>query len=164
MRTPICKICAWKEDLCPTCNKKFVDGGLSHLDIEISKILYRINESINISNADFSKAYDIGEIVIIESSNPGLLIGKKGKIISLLSSALQKKVRVIRENTDIKTKIADIVAPITLNGINYFWSQGKEVTKIRLKKNAGQKLYVGEETLKRIISEWLKKDVEIVYE
>ncbi|MCX8163133.1 MAG: hypothetical protein N3D10_01095 [Candidatus Micrarchaeota archaeon] len=164
MRTPICKECAFAEKLCAQCSKKLADGEITSLDVEISKILYKINENYNISSSDFLKAYELEGIVIIESSTPGFLIGKRGKIISLISSALQKKVRIIRPSQNIKEKISDIVAPIKLIGINTYFKEGKEMAKVILEKKPGQNLYVEEQKLKKILTKWLKRDTEIIYQ
>ncbi|MEM4361192.1 MAG: KH domain-containing protein [Candidatus Anstonellaceae archaeon] len=164
MRTPICKGCAFSEKLCKTCAKKLTDGEISPLEVEIAKILYKINENYNISASEFSKAYEIEGVVIVESSTPGLLIGKKGKVISLISSALQKKVRIIRNTPNIKEKISDIVFPIKFIGINTYFKNGEEKAKLILEKKAGQTLYLEEETLKKILTKWLKREVEIIYQ
>jgi transcription antitermination factor NusA-like protein len=163
MRTPICKDCAWNEKLCTSCSKKLADGKISPLDVEVTKILYKINETQNISNAEFSKAYEIENVVIIESHTPGLLIGKRGRIISLISLALQKKVRIIRDGSDIKSKIADFVYPLKLLGLNTTWYEGNEIVKIRLEKSSTP-LFIPEQTLTKILKEWLKKDIQIYYE
>jgi transcription antitermination factor NusA-like protein len=146
------------------CNKKLADGEITKLDVEIATILYKINERHNLSLAEFSKAYELEGVVIIESSNPSVLIGKKGKIISLISSALQKRVRIIRSNSDIKTKIVDIVAPIKVIGLNSYWTKGIERVRLILEKKPEQNIYIGEETLKTILKKWLKKEVDIIYE
>jgi len=163
MRTPICKDCGWNDKLCLSCSKKLTDGQISPLDVEVARILYKINETQNISSAEFTKAYEIENVVIIESPNPGLLIGKRGKVISLISLALQKKVRIIRHGGDIKSKIADFVSPLKLLGLNTAWSEGREIIKIRLEKS-NTPLYIQEQTLTKILKEWLKKDVQIYYE
>lgn len=165
MRTPICKACAWSKSLCQTCQSKLEEGSISSLDVEVSKILYKINETHNITNAQLSKTLDFGRVVILlTEGEPGILIGKNGKVVSALSSALSRKVRVVRHSGDIKRSIADMVAPARLIGVNTCFSDGAETIKVRLNPQDTGKLYVDKKTLQAVIKSWVKKDVQLVFE
>jgi transcription antitermination factor NusA-like protein len=164
IKTPLCSDCAWKTTLCPTCQQKLEGGHISSLDIEISKILYKINESYNISEASFERAVDFGNVTIIFTEGEvGFLIGRKGKVVSSISSALGKKVRIVQTGKDVKKSIEDMLAPAKLIGLNSFFSEGKEKVKVRISSKS-DKLAVGEDVLQAVISDWLKKDVQIVLE
>jgi len=153
------------ERLCPNCQQKLADGSVSKLDVEVSKILYKINEAHNISNASFSKTIDFGKVVvIITDGEAGILIGRGGKVVSALSSALGRRVRIVRFDGDPKRAVADMLAPARLCGINSYWTEGQERVKVRINPADKQKLYVDENTLRMAIKHWMGKDVEIVFE
>ena len=165
MRTPICNGCAWAKSLCPECSQKVGAGLISPLDLEISRVLHRINETHNISRASFLNSVDFGNVVIIlTDSEPGILIGRRGKVVSAISLALGRKVRVIKKDEDIKRLIGDLITPARLLGINAFFSQGQEKIKIRIATPEGKKLYLDPQTLQSVIKSWIKKDVELSIE
>lgn len=134
------------------------------MDIDVSRILYKINESYNISEASFCKAVDFGNIAIIFTEGEvGFLIGRKGKVVSSISSALGKKVRIVQLGSDVKKSIEDMLSPAKLIGLNTCFSDGKEIVKVRVAQS-GPQLAVGSDVLQAVISDWLKKDVQIVLE
>jgi len=165
LRTPICNGCAWAKSLCPECKQKLDRGALSQLDVDVSRILYRINETHNISRASFLNSVDFGNVVILlTDSEPGILIGRRGKVVSALSLALGRKVRIIKKDGDIKRLIADLVSPARLLGINAVYSAGQEKLKIRICAPEGKALYLDEGTLQSVIKSWIEKDVDIIIE
>ncbi|MFH0927412.1 MAG: KH domain-containing protein [Candidatus Micrarchaeota archaeon] len=165
MLTPICKSCAWTKALCPECRQKADAGAIKPLDIEISRILYRINETHNISRASFLNSADFGDVVIIlTDSEPGILIGRRGKVVSAISLALGRKVRVVKKDNDIKRLVSDLVSPARLIGINASFSDGQEKLKVRICPPPGKRLYIGKETLQSVIKSWIEKDVEVFIE
>lgn len=165
MITPICKGCAWAKSLCPECKQKADSGIISPLDVEISRVLYRINENHNISRATFLSSLDFGDAVIIfTDSEPGILIGRQGKVVSAISLALNRKVRVIKKDGDVKRRISDLISPARLIGVNAFFSEGKEKIKVRISPPAGKRLYLEPSTLQSVIKSWMEKDVEITIE
>jgi transcription antitermination factor NusA-like protein len=164
IKTPICPKCAWGTELCQICQQKCDGGSISSLDIEVSRILYKINENYNISEASFCKAVDFGNIAIIFTEGQvGFLIGRKGKVVSSISSALGKRVRIVQLGPDIKKSIEDMLSPARLVGLNTYFSQGVEKIKVRVESNEPQ-LIVGSDVLQAVISDWLKKDVNIIFE
>lgn len=165
METPICKECAWSGQLCPQCNASLKSGEISSLDVDVSKILYKINEKHNISEAKFSKALDFGgQVVLLTKGEVGMLIGRQGKVVSALSLALGKKVRVVKFDGDVKRSIADMLSPVRLLGMNDVWAGGKEVLRIRVPKEERGRIYVEEDVLKDVIKSWMKKEVELIFE
>ncbi|MFH1306534.1 MAG: hypothetical protein ABIH83_02665 [Candidatus Micrarchaeota archaeon] len=165
MKTPICKNCAWEGQLCLSCQQKLEKNSISQLDVEVSKILYKINETHNITEASFSKALDFGNVVVLlTEGEAGILIGKSGKVVSAISSALGRKVRIVKYSGDFKRSIQDMLAPARLLGINTSWSGGEEKMKVRLPASDKEKLYVDESTLRSVIKTWMGKDVDIIFE
>ena len=165
LRTPICIGCAWAKSLCSQCKEKMDRGTLSQLDVDVSRILHRINETHNISRASFLNSIDFGNVIILlTDSEPGILIGRRGKVVSALSLALGRKVRIVKKNPDIKHLIADLISPARLLGINAVYSEGKEKLKIKISAPQGKKLYIDEATLQSVIKSWIEKDVELVLE
>jgi transcription antitermination factor NusA-like protein len=165
MKTPICDADLRKGELCPDCRGKLSAGKISELDVEVAKILFRINERYNITNASFVKAIDLGRVVLILTQGEvGLLIGKQGKIVAELSEALGKKVRIAEMQGDVKKTIADIIMPARLLGINKVFHEGRVVTRVRLSKSDLAHLPLDLSSLERTLRSLLEDDVKISFE
>lgn len=166
MKTPICDICLREETvICPSCQTKLTLGDITKLDFEVARILYKINESYNISSASFSRALDMGKIVLVLTNGEvGLLIGRDGRVVSAISSALGRKVRIAQFSGDLRKTIADIITPARLLGINSVWAGGGEKMRVRIPRADLRELPVPIETIEPILQNWLGKPVELVFE
>lgn len=165
MRTPICEPCGRGDKLCAECQARLGAGRISALDVEVSRILYKINEAYNITAAEFSHAVDAGGVVLIFTPGEmGLLIGRQGKVVSSISTALGRKVRIIPQTEDVRKTISDVIAPARLLGINNVFHAGQEVVKVRVPRADQRALRVDEPTLTRLMADWVGKPVQLVFE
>jgi len=151
--------------LCPQCAHLKKTGIISDSDVEVSRILHRINEKHNISEAHLSRTIPFdGTMLLLTRSEPGMLIGKGGKVVAEISSATGKKVRIIREGRDERRMISDLILPARLLGINTRYSDGRQSMVLRVAKADRHKLFVDALMIKSLIKDWLKKDIDIVFE
>jgi len=165
MKTPVCDSDLKSGELCPLCEKKIAEGKITRLDFEVARILYKINDRYNISNASFFKAIDLGRVVLILTrGEAGLLIGKQGKIVSELSSSLGKKVRIAEASGDVKKTISDIITPARLLGINHAFHEGKEITKVRIAREDMAHLPLDIASLEKVLRALLEDDVKLSFE
>ncbi len=147
------------------CQTKISEGALSQLDFEVAQILYKINETHNISEASFSRVLDLGKIaLILTEGEVGLLIGRGGTVVGQISSSLNKKVRIVQQTGDVKKAISDIITPARLLGVNTVWHGGEEVVKVRLPKDDMRLLPVDAQTLENVICKWMGKKASIGFE
>ncbi|HIH30681.1 TPA: hypothetical protein HA243_04730 [Candidatus Micrarchaeota archaeon] len=145
--------------------KRLSEGKITELDFEVAQILHKINERYNISDAEFHKALDLGRaVLILTRGEAGLLIGKQGKIVAELSSALGKKVRIAEIKGDVKKSVADVIMPARLLGINHVFHDGKEMTKVRISKHDLAHLPIDIPTLEKALRSLLEEEVQLVFE
>ena len=165
MKTPICDLCAQTGMLCQGCKSKLKSGSVNATEVQIAKLLYHINEEHNLSGASFEHAIDLGNVaVILTSGEPGLLIGREGKVVSEISRTLGKKVRIAEYTGDIKKTVADIILPAKLLGINTMYSKGGEYYRIKIAKAQFTQLPLDLLSLERVLKSLLKNDVRISLE
>jgi len=165
MKTPVCDSDLKDGELCPSCRKKLAEGKMTQLDFDVALILYKINDRYNISNAEFYKALDLGRVVLVLTRGEvGLLIGKQGKVVGELSSALGKKVRIAEATGDVKKTIADIITPARLLGINKVFHGGKEIMKVRIAREDAARLPLDIASLERVLRSLLEDDVKLSFE
>ena len=165
MKTPVCDSDVKSGELCKDCSRRLAEGKITQLDFEVAQILCKINERYNITGASFEKALDLGRVVLILTKGEvGLLIGKQGKIVGEISSALGKKVRIAEAQGDVKKTIADIIMPARLLGINRVFHEGKEITKVRLSRHDAEHLPLDVPTLEKVLHHLLEDDAKVVFE
>jgi transcription antitermination factor NusA-like protein len=152
MVLPVCDVCLKSGMLCQGCENKLKTGEISQLDLDIAKILYRVGDG----KIGFKKTIEIGEVVIIitEKNQVGKLIGKGGKIVREISRTLERKVRVVGENSDLKAVATDMLAPARISGINIVYGKdGEERYKIRVRREDARRLPAKLDILNTIIQE-----------
>lgn len=161
MALPICSICAKSGVLCTACEAKLQNGTISVLDVELSRILYKIDEDI-----EFERAIETENFVIIltKTEYVGKIIGKGGENIKTLSKKLKKPVRVIGSE-NLEKMIYDFVFPAKILGINLIYkTDGSKKYKVRIAKNDKKKLRMSVSEIHDIIASITKSDADIVFE
>ena len=165
MKAPICRACAIGETLCPSCQSKLSSGAISRLDVDISRILYKINEQHNLSLASFTRALDAGaQVLVFTDAEPGVLIGRGGRVVSALSAALGRRVRVLSESGDARRRLEDLLSPVKIGGINEAYIAGRTLMRIRLSKEDERLLPLDVRALEPLVSKWMGKPIEFVFE
>ena len=152
MVLPVCDVCLKSGMLCQGCENRLKTGEITQLDLDIAKILYRVGDG----KIGFKKTIEIGDVVIIitEKNQVGKLIGKGGKIVREIAKTLERKVRVVGENSDLKAVATDILAPARISGINIVYGKdGEEKYKIRVQREDARRLPAKLDLLNSIIQE-----------
>ncbi len=161
MGLPICDVCLKSGILCQGCEDKLKSGEVTELELKISKILYRLAEG----KLGFKRAIDMGDVVIIitDRDQVGKLIGKGGKIVRTISRAIGKRVRIVGEDSDLKSIAEDVLAPARISGINIVYGKdGKEKFKIRVIKEDARRIPASLDVLNRIIKRLTGEETTIV--
>lgn len=139
MVLPVCDVCLKSGILCQGCENKLESGEISQIDLDIAKVLFKLGDG----KIGFKKTIEVGDIVIIITGKDqvGKLIGKNGKIVRELSRTVGKKIRVVGQDSDLKSVSKDILAPARVSGINIVYGKdGEEKYKIRVMQEDSRKL------------------------
>lgn len=161
MVLPICDVCLKSGMLCQGCENKLKSGEISQIDLDIAKILYKLGDG----KIGFKKSIEIGDTVIIvtDKEQVGKLIGKSGKIVREISHTIDKKVRVVGENSDLRAVARDILAPARISGINIVYSkEGLKKYKIRVMAEDSRRIPGKLDALNSIIKELTSQDTLLV--
>ncbi|UTB33673.1 MAG: KH domain-containing protein [Methanobacterium sp. ERen5] len=139
MVLPVCDVCLKSGILCQGCENKLESGEISQNDLDIAKVLFKIGDG----KIGFKKTIEVGDIVIIVTDHDqvGKLIGKNGKIVRELSKTVGKKIRVVGQDSDLKSVSKDILSPARVSGINVVYGKdGDDKYKIRIVQEDSRRL------------------------
>ena len=162
MTLPICAICAKTGVLCNACEAKLQRGEISDLDVELSKILYKLGKG----EIGFERAIDTDNFIIVltKKDNIGKIIGKGGDNIRLLSNKFGKQLRIIGTD-NLEDTIYDFVAPARIIGISTVYKpDGTVMRRVRINKKDKKKLRMDIKEIERLISSLTNDRVEISFE
>ena len=157
----VCDVCLKSGMLCQGCENKLKSGEITQMDLDIAKLLYKLGEG----KIGFKKTIEIGDTVIIvtDKEQVGKLIGKSGKIVREISRSIEKKVRVVGENSDLRAVAKDILAPARLSGINIVYGKdGQKKYKIRVMAEDSRRIPGRLDVLNSIIKELTSEDTLVV--
>ena len=163
MVLPVCDVCLKSGMLCQGCENKLKSGEISSMDVDIAKLLYKIGDG----KLGFKKTIEIGDVVIIvtDKDQVGKLIGKGGKIVREISKTVGKKVRVVGEDSDLKSVVTDILAPARISGINIVYGKdGEQKYKIRVRREDSRRLPAKLDILNDIIQQLTGEKTLVVIE
>ncbi len=161
MVLPVCDVCLKSGMLCQGCENKLKSGEITQMDLDIAKLLYKLGEG----KIGFKKTIEIGDTVIIvtDKEQVGKLIGKSGKIVREISRSIEKKVRVVGEDSDLRSVARDILAPARLSGINIVYGkEGQKKYKIRVMAEDSRRIPGRLDVLNSIIKELTSEDTLVV--
>lgn len=165
MKIPICEICAKSTALCSGCEEKLKAGRLSELDVKISRLLEKLAETHNMQGADFYKAVDLDKLVLVlTKGDVGVLIGKEGRVVSEISNAVGKKVRIAEVSGDMRKTVSDVLVPVRVLGINTIFGDGKQKYRVRLPRNEMRQLPADVKTLEKALGQLFDAEVMIAFE
>lgn len=161
MVLPVCDVCLKSGILCQGCERKLKSGEITQLDLDIAKLLYKVGDG----KIGFKKTIEIGDVVIIitDHDQVGKLIGKGGKIVRAISKKVGKKVRVVGEDSELRSVATDILAPARISGINIVYGKdGQEKYKIRVMHEDSRRLPARLDVLNNIIKTLTHQETTIV--
>lgn len=162
---PFCDACIAGESLCASCQDKLDKGELCQLDLSVSRFIAANRERHGLSGVKVSKCLDDGHAAIIFChSEPGLLIGKGGRVVTELASTLKRRVKVISTKAEMHAAASELLNPATLLGINLIYSATGNTYKVRVPRSQAGKLSVNRDTIARALTHLCGKRFAVVFE
>jgi transcription antitermination factor NusA-like protein len=138
------------------------------LDIDIAKELLSLEDKFpSLKEVEFRRAVDAGSmvIVIVGQGNSSEVFGSKSKVMKELEKRLNRKFRVVEENSSIRRTIEDMVTPAALLGINTLWlPDGSLEKKVRLSQGDSKRLPADVQVIEETIKALTGEKIRIVFE
>ena len=165
MKTALCEICAVTDSLCSGCGKRLADGEITQTEIAVSRFLHARKGEFPLDKAEVGRCFDCGTIAYLTTpGDPGVLIGKGGRVVNALKKELGKHVRVITLPTDARKAAEEVLLPAKPLGANVVFHGGAELVKVRVGRSEAARLPARKEELERVLNALLGKQVAISFE
>jgi transcription antitermination factor NusA-like protein len=110
--------------LCARCQSKIESGEVSDADINVSRILLKLEGKYpSLQDVTLHNTYDMGNVLAIVVGNGELsnVLGQGGRIVREISDTMRKKIRVLEKSGDTRKFLEDLFVPVTITTINKIW-------------------------------------------
>jgi len=157
---PICNICAKTKVLCASCEAKLKNGEISDMDVKIAEMVYDFGKG----EFGFEKAVDIGDFIVILTKKEyvGKIIGSGGENLRKIEESIGKQVKIMGASS-AEEMIYTLISPANIVSTSKIYkADGGIMRKITVNKNDADKLKMDIYSIKKIVSNLLHTDVEIV--
>ncbi|MEM2920957.1 MAG: hypothetical protein QXF26_01410 [Candidatus Bathyarchaeia archaeon] len=136
MKTTLCNFCIKSGVLCPSCQEKVRSGQVTQTDIQVSKLLLKLEEKYpSIQKVDFRGAYEADNVlaVVVGDAASKRILVEGGKIIREMSEVTGKKIRLFEYKGDTRRFLEELFFPVPITTINRIWlPDGSQETRVVL--------------------------------
>lgn len=159
MKIPFCNFCIKSGILCPRCQEKVKSGEASDLDINIAKLLLKLEEKYPVlQQVTFYNTYEADDVlaIIMGSGDLHRLLSGGGRVMREITENSGKKIRILEKKGDTRSFLEDLFAPASVTAINKIWlPDGSTETRVILSGSSRRlplKVKVLKELAKRVRS------------
>jgi transcription antitermination factor NusA-like protein len=165
MKVPLCEVCLKSNILCKACREKVKNENFSKQEIEIFRSLYKLSRKLKIlREVEIKRILGNDRLLIItRKEDAPKLIGKRGTIVKKIGNALGKSIRIIEEDSDIKSFVQDMIYPIPVLGVNIVYGKRKKYV-VRIPKEEEKNLFVSPETIVSACESIFNEETEVCLE
>lgn len=169
MLTKICSVDLKSGILCQRCEKKVKSGEISKLDLDVARILLKMEEKYPaLQQIYFHKAIESGNtlVILVNKDDVPKILSYGGKILKEISEKTgKKKIRILAANAEPRQFLEDLFAPASILTINKIWlPDGSTETKVVLSKKDEKKLSITVDALKEISKSLRSINLRIEFE
>ncbi|NCN64653.1 MAG: hypothetical protein GW779_02300 [Candidatus Altiarchaeum hamiconexum] len=159
---PICNICAKTRTLCASCETKLKNEEISEMDVKIAQMIYDFGKG----DLGFEKAVDVGDFVVVlsQKADIGKIIGPGGENLRKMEESIGMHIKIMGASS-AEEMIHTLISPANIVSTSRLYkADGGIMKKITINKNDVDKLKMDLHSIKKIVSNLLHTDVEIVVE
>jgi len=155
-KIPICAFDAKTGILCAKCQAKLSAGQISNSDIQASKALVKLSDSIQeINKMTLIKSYEVDGNYVLEMEPADVAVARaKPEIKQKLEEGLKAKAWLIPTSNSDRRFLEELFYPIRILTVNTVWlPDGSKLTKVILPGRRPERLRAEIEALKKIVKQ-----------
>ncbi len=165
LRIPICAFDAKTGILCAKCQTKLNAGQITTADIQVSKSLVKLSESVpDINRMSLLRSYNVDSNYVLEMEAPDAAVFRaKPEIKQKLEEMLKGKAWVIPTSNSDRRFLEELFYPIRILTVNTVWlPDGSKLTKAIIPGRRPERLKNEIDALKKIVKQ--VKGIELLVE
>ncbi len=166
-KAPVCDVCLKSNVLCQDCERKLAEGKISQLDVEASRILYKLAQKHHgLGEISFKRALREGGLTIlaIVQDKVSPTIEQEGRLAQEVSKHLKTKIRVVKENANVRELAREILMPARVKGINVLFKRRGEEYRVRITRADLMLLPASIDVLQALLTKITNKKIKLVFE
>jgi len=135
---------------------------MSKEEVELFRKLNKLSKSIKVlEEVEVKRIVSNGKIVIVVGKGQAArFIGKNGANIKKLKKFLKKSIKVVEEDTDIKTFVQSMIFPIPVLGVNIMYGENERYI-IRIPKVEERNLPLRSNEITNVCKSLFERDFEV---
>ena len=147
-----CDVCIASGSLCASCQGRLDCGQVNKMDLSVSTFVFENLKKFALEKVRIAKCFDNGRVaIVVTESDPGLLIGKEGRVVTALAKSLNRHVKVIGRHAEMHAALLELLKPVRFLGINEIFGLGGRMHKVRIAKKELARLPMDRGTLSEVI-------------
>ncbi len=124
VKTLLCAFDIRSGIFCSKCEEKIRSGEVTKRDIEMARLLMRLEEKFPVlQDVTLYRTVEAGGVlaVLVDHDDVSRMLSHGGKIIRTLSDELGKRIRVLESKGDLRSFLEDLFFPMSIVSINTIW-------------------------------------------
>ena len=157
VRTSLDNFCVKSGVLCSKCEEKLKKGQITHLDLQVVRILSELEKEFPIlEEVSFERAVDAGDVlaILVNKQDVGKVLSSGGKIVRAIGEKTGRRIKILGYGGDSRQLIEDLFSPISILTINTVWLPDETTeTKVILHGRRPRHMPVDFELARRLAKE-----------
>ncbi|MFX0205837.1 MAG: hypothetical protein ACFFDT_07595 [Candidatus Hodarchaeota archaeon] len=136
VKTPICNFCARTGVLCKRCSSRLRSGKIDEMDIEISKLLVKVENRFSfLTKVELKRTIIVnGYIVLAVSKGSKTPIFDNPQLLNLIAKEAKRQVKIVEIGSNQRATLSSLFLPLKVIGVDtVFVPDGSQELKIRLR-------------------------------
>lgn len=166
MKAAVCEVCLKNDMLCDGCSKKLENGEISEKAVELSRYLYSLADEYSyLEDIEINEIY-VGEDVIVivaPEEDVGKVVGKGGEIVKKLAGEVDRAIRVVEMDGDVKEFSKNILPDVKVYGVNKVFSPDEDYYKVLVDSDDTSRIMLKDEEFSEVVEKVTGERAEISF-
>ncbi len=168
METPLCSICLESDDiLCTGCQAKLEDGDISDVDVELSRLLNDLADSIEtLQDVTIKKTITTSKAVVVltaEGDGPKV-VGRNGRVVKEIADTFDRSIRVVEDTGDVDKVVDKLLAPVGHKGVRTVYKPDGEEQKVIVDRDDRPRVPFTAEEFRDVVEDLTGEGIMLAFE
>ncbi|MCJ7478793.1 MAG: hypothetical protein MUP63_01285 [Candidatus Nanohaloarchaeota archaeon QJJ-7] len=168
MQTPLCSVCLENDDiLCNGCRSKLDDGDITQVDVDLSRLLYRLSDKIGtLEDITIKRTVQTSNaVVILTGKGDGpKVVGRDGRVVKKIADEFDKSIRVVEDTGEVTEVVDKLLSPVEYEGIRTVYRPDGEEKKVTVDEDYEPRVPFTKEEFRDLVEDLTGEMIVLSYE